>query len=97
MEQHSISINIFGRKFPMKVDADEVAPIQEAARLINEQISSFRSVYKTQDDLNIALMCCLKIASDYVRQQSQEDDIVHVASDKLTQIQARLAQVLEES
>lgn len=97
MEQHSIIINIFGRKFPMKVSEDEVAAIQEASRLINEQISSFRNVYKTQDDLNIALMCCLKIASDYVRQQNQEDEIVHVASKKIDQIQARLAQVLDES
>lgn len=81
----------------MKVSEDEVAAIQEASRLINEQISSFRNVYKTQDDLNIALMCCLKIASDYVRQQNQEDEIVHVASKKIDQIQARLAQVLDES
>lgn len=81
----------------MKVGEDEVAAIQEASRLINEQVSSFRSVYKTQDDLNIALMCCLKIASDHVRQQNHEDDIVNEASEKIDQIQTRLAGVLNES
>lgn len=81
----------------MKVGEDEVAAIQEASRLINEQISSFRSVYKTQDDLNIALMCCLKIASDYVKQQSQEESVVQEASQKIEQIQAQLAEVLEKS
>ncbi len=81
----------------MKVSESEVSAVQDAARLINEQISSFKNAYRTQDDLNIALMCCLKIATDYVRQQHQEDEIVNVASDKIDTIQAQLANLLNES
>jgi len=97
LEQHSISINIFGRKFPMKVSEEEALAVQEAARMINEQISSFKNIYRTQDDLNIALMCCLKIASDYVRQQHYQEETVQIASDKLDAAQGRLAKLLEES
>ena len=81
----------------MKVSEHEAAAVKDAARLINEQISSFRNVYRTQDDLNIALMCCLKIATDYMRQQHQEDNMVNSATEKINQIQAQLAEIMEKS
>ena len=66
MEKHSININIFGRQFPAKVDSEEAAVIEEAARTINAKIKAFKAEYKIQDDLDISIMCCLDIMTEYL-------------------------------
>ncbi|MEZ4688041.1 MAG: cell division protein ZapA [Bacteroidia bacterium] len=67
MEQHSINIHILGRQFPTRVSTEEKEIVEEAARRINAQISQFKATYHTQDDLNLAIMACLKFATDLVR------------------------------
>ena len=97
MDQQSISINIFGRRFPMKVNAEEEVVVKEAARMINEQISAFKSIYTTQDDLNIALMCCLKITSDLIRDQKGEEADAEEVLNTLASLEESLDQALKES
>ena len=73
MEQHSINIHILGRQFPTRVTEDEKEVVEEAARRINAQISQFKATYHTQDDLNIAIMACLKFATESVRDEHASD------------------------
>ena len=73
LEQHSINIHILGRQFPTKVSSEEKEVVEEAARRINAQISQFKATYHTQDDLNLAIMACLKFATDLVRISQQSD------------------------
>lgn len=51
----------------MKVSSQEKEVVEEAARRINAQIGQFKATYHTQDDLNIAIMACLKFATDMIR------------------------------
>ncbi len=84
--------------FPMKVDSEaEGASVLRAARLINEQIAHFKSVYTTQDDLNIAIMCCLKIATDYIHQSDEATLLEQEAVEGLSALEARIDNVLQES
>ena len=73
MEKKSININIFGRQFPARVDSEEAAVIEEAAARINAKIKAFKAEYKTQDDLDIAIMCCLDIMTEYLTHKSKDD------------------------
>lgn len=91
MDKHAITITVFGRQFPARVDSDEAAVIQEAAQLINAKIKAFKAEYKHQDDLNIAIMCCLDIMTEYLthRQQSrhQVQSVLHELSDLETKLE----------
>jgi cell division protein ZapA (FtsZ GTPase activity inhibitor) len=97
LEQHSISINIFGRKFPMRVESsEEKKAVEEAARMINEQISSFKEVYTTQDDLNVALMCCLNIATEHIKTLHRTQDSQEKTTRELDNMEHRLAHMLKD-
>lgn len=47
--------------------------IEEAAARINAKIKAFKAEYKTQDDLDIAIMCCLDIMTEYLTHKSQDE------------------------
>ncbi|MEM6262382.1 MAG: cell division protein ZapA [Bacteroidota bacterium] len=87
MEPTSIHINIFGRKYPVRVEPDEAPAVEEAALLINEKIRHLRTVFPTQDDLDIAIMCCLQLVSEQLRLQ---DDGSQALQDRLDKINRQL-------
>lgn len=80
LEKRSLTISVFGRQFPARVDSEEAAVIEEAARVINAKVKAFKAEYKTQDDLDIAIMCCLDIMTEYlshkVQSQQQSEEIL---------------------
>jgi hypothetical protein len=81
----------------MTVSVQEAIAVQEAARMINDQISAFKEIYANQDDLNIAIMCCLKIATDSVKQGSNSGHSEKKALDALAALEKQLDDVLEQS
>ena len=82
----------------MKVESEEEgAAVLRAARLINEQISAFKSVYTTQDDLNIAIMCSLKVATDYIHLSDEAAASEQEALEGLSNLEKRIDKVLQES
>lgn len=90
MEKHSILINVFGRQFPASVDAEEKAVIEEAAKTVNAKIKAFRAQYKTQDDLDIAIMCCLDIMTEYLKDRAHSQQQVETALRQLSQLEQQL-------
>lgn len=80
LEKRSLTISVFGRQFPARVDSEEAAVIEEAARVINAKVKAFKAEYKTQDDLDIAIMCCLDIMTEFlshkVQSQQQSEEIL---------------------
>lgn len=75
MEKHSIKISILGRHFPVLVDDEEAAAVQQAAKLINEKVKNFRVEYGMRDDTDIVIMCCLDIATEWVKMQQNYNPI----------------------
>jgi len=90
VEKHSILINVFGRQFPASVDAEEKVVIEEAARTVNAKIKAFRAQYKTQDDLDIAIMCCLDIMTEYLKDRTQSAQKVETALQQLSRLEQQL-------
>lgn len=90
LEKLSLNINIFGRQFPAKVNKEEALVIEEAAKAINAKIKSFKRQYKAQDDLNIAIMCCLDIMTDYLSYKNKEADSAKKILNELTVLEEKL-------
>ena len=90
MEKQSIVVTVFGRQFPARVDSDEAAVIQKAAQSINAKIKAFKAEYKTQDDLDIAIMCCLDIMTEHLGNQAQARQKAQTASQGLSLLEEKL-------
>lgn len=69
MEKHSIKISILGRHFPVLVDDEEALALEQAAKLINDKVKTFRVEYGMRDDTDIVIMCCLDIATEWLKMQ----------------------------
>lgn len=96
MKKHSININILGRVFPAVVDDEEAAVIKEAESLINAKIKSFKTEYRTQEDLNIVIMCCLELATSFLKYKTQQQQASKLALHELTALEDSLDQSLQQ-
>ncbi len=97
MEKQSIILNIFGRQFPAVVDKEEAAVIERSAETINAKIKAFKAQYKTQDDLDIAIMCCLEIMTEYLKDKARSQRESEMLLQNLSQLEERLDVSLEIS
>ncbi len=95
MEKKSIVVSVFGRQFPARVDSEEAAVIEAAAKSINAKIKAFKAEYKTQDDLDIAIMCCLDIMTEHLSSQVQLKKQKKVVFQQLSLLDEKLDQSLE--
>ena len=90
MEKHSIILHIFGRKFPARVSNEEAAVVQEAADVINKKMKAFKAEYTSQDSLDIAIMCCLDIMTEYLQFQNQGDKKKETILNELSILEQKL-------
>ena len=95
MEKQSIVINIFGRQFPVKVDREEAAVITDAAEVINNKLKAFKAQYKTQDDLDIAIMCCLDIMTASLKDQKRSEQEAQEALETLAHLEEKLSESMQ--
>lgn len=78
------------------MDTAETATIQAANELVKERVEALRAAYSKQDDLDIALMCCLDIAHEFLQSRNEtarKDDTVHI---RAQQVVAQLQQMLRD-
>ncbi|MCI4669435.1 MAG: cell division protein ZapA [Bacteroidia bacterium] len=95
MEKHSIIITVFGRQFPAKVDTEEAAVIKDAAERINAKIKAFKAEYKNQDDLNIAIMCCLDIMTEFLSEKRKQETEFQTLLNEVSSLDEKLDQAIE--
>ncbi|MDX1907941.1 MAG: cell division protein ZapA [Bacteroidia bacterium] len=90
MDKRSIVINVLGRQFPASVDEEEAAVIEKAEQSINAKIRAFKAAYKTQDDLDIAIMCCLEIMTEFLTHQMKAERHLQTALKQLSLLEKKL-------
>lgn len=95
MEKKSIMITVFGRQFPAKVDAEEAVVIRNAAESINAKIKAFKAEYKNQDDLNIAIMCCLDIMTEFLSKERKHETQIQALLNEVSSLDEKLDQAIE--
>lgn len=64
--------------------------VKEAAGGINSKIRTFRANYTHQDDVDIALMACLDIMTEYLRYKAGKEEEANEAMESLTRLEKEL-------
>lgn len=77
------------------MDKEEAAVIQEAAGRINAKIKAFKAEYKNQDDLNIAIMCCLDIMTEFLAQERKQDSQLQAVLHEISTLEEKLDHTLK--
>ena len=78
----------------MRVESEEVSAVQAAARMINEELQELKTLYSRQDDLSIAIMCCLKIATEHAKQIESNEKLSVEMQESLDKIEQQLDKTL---
>jgi cell division protein ZapA (FtsZ GTPase activity inhibitor) len=97
LEKRSIHINVFGRQFPASVSAEEALLVEKAAQSVNAKIKAFKAEYKNQDDLDIAVMCCLDIMTEYLTYKTRTQAEVEAATRQLSTLEHALDRAITQS
>lgn len=90
MEKQSIQIKILGRKYPTVVDSDEAAVIEEAVQTIHAKIRAYKATYGMRDELDMAIMCCLEIMTDYLKLKKQLANNYELIHSQLAALEEKL-------
>lgn len=74
---------------------EEATLIKAAAHGINSKIRTFRADYPHQDDVDIALMTCLDIMTEYLRYKSDHEQEARKALTSLESLEQKMEQALK--
>ena len=65
-ERYEIKISFLGRVFPLIVNEEEEQRIKKAVKLIEDKLQELKEVYSITDEVSLAMMCSLEIATAHV-------------------------------
>ena len=82
---HKIDVTIAGRKYPIKVTADEETIVRNIEKQLNQQIHEFQLKYADRDKIDCILMSLLTIAFENAKKEASSKN--NNISEKLTLIE----------
>ncbi len=77
------------------MDTEEAAVIKQAAHMIDQKMRDLKSEYKTQDDVDIAIMCCLEIMTAYLQDKSRDARNLDKLQDELHTLDQKIDHTLQ--
>ena len=93
MNELSIKVNIADRTYPLTVKADEEEKVRMAAKLINDKLKTYGSVFAVKDKQDIISMCALELATELVGLQDASVNTENSFSEQLTTISGLLKEI----
>ncbi len=69
----SIKIQIAGRTYPLKVNADQVSTIEKAAGMVNDRLKEYEIAFGVKDLQDLFAMCALHMAAEQLGFQKDRD------------------------
>ena len=72
MEALSVSVDILGRRYKLKVGSDEEAPLRKAAELIDRQAREYGRRYGHQDGQDLLAMVSLTQITNLIKMQDKQ-------------------------
>ena len=90
---HKIDITIAGRKYPIKVTADEETIVRNIEKQLNHQIHEFQLKYADKDKLDCILMTLLTIAFDNAKKEASSNK--NILAEKIDDIEKLLESVIK--
>jgi len=92
-EKLLIKVNVAERFYPLKIDRPDEARIREAARMINEKLTQYKSRYKDSDAQDHLAMVSLQFV---IRMLSLQDKLeVSGLEDQLKQLESIIDDMLK--
>jgi len=71
---HKIDITIAGRKYPIKVTADEEPIVRNIEKKLNQQIHAFQLKYADKDKVDCVLMTLLTVAFENAKKEASSNN-----------------------
>lgn len=84
----TFKIDLLGREFFLKSD-EKKEDLDQVTKYINDSISTAKDTIKTPTDINVLLLSCLNMASEYVKKKKRYDN-------KVSELQSRINKIIEQ-
>lgn len=79
MTEITVNLNIAGRNYPLKVNANDVANLNEAEKMINARLDLYEKSFSVKDKQDLLAMCIINFASEITRKQTEIKDYENIA------------------
>jgi cell division protein ZapA len=79
MTEVTVNLNIAGRNYPLKVNKEDVAKLNEAERMINAKIDLYEKSFSVKDKQDLLAMCIINFATEITRNQSNIQEYENIA------------------
>lgn len=89
----NINVVIADRPYPLKVKRNEEEGVRKAAKLINEKVKDFRTLYAAKDKQDYLAMCSLMFAVESVQNQNKPDIDASDLDARLEQLDGLLSSI----
>jgi cell division protein ZapA len=89
-----IRIELGGREFDLKVPAEEVGRVQEAAAIVRQRLTGYSKRFQLKDDYYMSLMCCLELATEQLDLQQRLEQVGDEIAPELAQLDKLMSETL---
>jgi cell division protein ZapA (FtsZ GTPase activity inhibitor) len=79
MTDITVNLTIAGRNYPLKVNANDVANLKEAEKMINDKINLYEKSFSVKDKQDLLAMCIINFASENSRKQTELMEYENIA------------------
>jgi cell division protein ZapA (FtsZ GTPase activity inhibitor) len=79
MTEVTVSLNIAGRNYPLKVNKEDVAKLNEAERMINAKLDLYEKSFSVKDKQDLLAMCIINFATEITRKQDEIQEYENIA------------------
>jgi cell division protein ZapA len=93
MDVRRITINIAGRMYPLNVPATEEETLRKVGKQIENMIKDFEKNFDVRDKQDALAMCALKLGTNAEVVQTNFDNNINEASDRLEKINQKLNEI----
>lgn len=71
MTEVTVSLNIAGRSYPLKVNQHDVTKLNEAEKMINAKLDLYEKSFSVKDKQDLLAMCIINFATEITRKQDE--------------------------
>lgn len=68
-----INIKIDGRNYPLEINLEDEERYRKAAKLVNETVEKFRTLFQTMESRDLLAMSAFQVALNYVELENKQD------------------------
>ena len=97
MSELSISLNIAGRPYKLKIDKESEETFRAAAKLIDSRINEYSSNYTFKDKQDLLAMVALEYTVSFLRKEHFSGKEDQLFEKKLEEVDIALAALLEST